>query len=489
MRVLQVSAELFPLLKTGGLADVAGALPPALAQAGADVRVLLPGFPSVWAGLSGAQTVGEFVSPWGDSVRLIQGVLTCLAHPGQPEGMVGYVLQAPHPYDRPGNPYEDAHNHPYGDNHRQFATLSRAAAHLGHGLDPAWRPKVLHCHDWHTGLVPAIVRHWPRADLHTVYTVHNLAYQGLFAQPHFAELGLPSWQFDMHGLEFWGQLSFMKAGLVYADRITTVSPTYAREIQTPEQGCGLDGVLRARAHVLSGLLNGVDDAVWNPAKDAALAQPYSAHALDGKAVCKAALQAEVGLKPQARAPLFAVVSRLTEQKGLHWVLQTAHTLLSHGAQLLVLGNGDTALEEGFARLAQAHPGQAAFVTGYNEALSHRIFAGSDVTVVPSRFEPCGLTQMYAMAYGSVPLVRRVGGLADTVTDTDFVSLARGTATGVVFDAFSAEALTQAYERSLALYQRPDDWAKIQQNGMQKPMSWRETSAQYVTLFHELMDKA
>lgn len=487
MRVLQVSAEIFPLLKTGGLADIAGALPPALLKAGCDVRVLLPGFPAILAGLQDPVHVGAFGMPWGEQVEVQFGALPAVSQAGQT--VYAYVLVAPGLYERPGNPYEDANKQAYADNHRRFAALGWAAAHLAHGLDTLWRAQLVHAHDWHAALAPACLAVWnggrsPRVP--SVYTIHNLAYQGVFWPQNFADLGMPNHVFSVQGLEYYGQISFMKAGLSYASHITTVSPTYAREIQTPDQGCGLDGLLRARASHLSGILNAVDDHVWNPATDKLIAHPFDVRNMAGKAKNKAALQTEMGLALDPEAPLFAVVSRLTEQKGLPLVLAGMDEITSRGGQLLVLGNGDTHLEQAFALQASANPTQVAFRTGYDESLAHRIFAGSDIIQVPSRFEPCGLTQMYGLKYGAVPLVRRVGGLADTVTDSDLGTLDDQTATGIVFNDFTVDDYRHAVRKAFALYRRRTDWSRVRQTGMRIAFDWGSAAQQYIQLYQSLI---
>jgi len=480
MKVLQVSAEIFPLLKTGGLADVAGALPQALGNAGADVRVLLPGFAPVLADLHDNRLLTQLTTPWGEAIAVRQGRLASL-------DLAAYVIDAPALYLRPGTPYEDAQHQPFSDNDRRFALLGWVAAQLAARLDEQWQPRVVHSHDWHAALAGAYMAYLPpqRARVASVFTVHNLAYQGLFAPRHFFELGLPASAFAVDGLEFHGQLSFMKAGLYYADHITTVSPTYAREIQTPEQGCGLDGLLRTRAADLSGILNGVDEAVWNPAHDAALAAPFDARQIEGKARCKAALQQALGLTVQTQAPLFGVVSRLTEQKGLHLVLDVVDALMARGGQLVVLGTGEAALQKAFAERARAHPGAMSVRIGYDEPYAHQIFAGSDVTLVPSRFEPCGLTQMYGLKYGSLPLVHRVGGLADTVVDCSLEDLADGKANGFVFERFDAHTLSRAVARAFALYARPSLWRQVRARGMRQPLGWGQAAAQYLALYRRL----
>ena len=486
MRVLQVSAEIFPLLKTGGLADIAGALPQALAGVGCQVRALLPGFPAILQALQASSLVGEFRAPWGDTVRVRLGQLAGV--PGGDGPLSAYVLEAPALYARPGNPYEDAQRRPYADNHRRFAALGWAAAHLAHGLDGDWAPQIVHCHDWHAGLAPACLKHWPgpAAGVRTLYTVHNLAYQGLFGPEVFGELGLPAAAFQLDGLEFHGQVSFMKAGLHYADHLSTVSPSYASEIQTPEQGCGLDGLLRSRREQLTGILNAVDEAVWSPGADALIEHVYTPARMAGKALCKAALQRCSGLGEQADAPLFALVGRITEQKGLSLVLAGVDEIVAQGGQLLVLGSGETGLEQALQQQAVRHPGRVAVHLGYDEALAHRIFAGSDVTLVPSLFEPCGLTQMYGLKYGSLPLVRAVGGLADTVIDADLATLADHSATGFVFGPFTDAAYQHALRRAFALYGKRAAWARVRQTGMRQPLGWAPAAARYLALYQRLL---
>lgn len=480
MKVLQVSAEIFPLLKTGGLADIAGALPQALQAVGADVRVVLPGFSTILADLESPSLLAQTLAPWGELVRVYQGRLATL-------GVQAYVIDVPHFYQRSGTPYENAQRQPHGDNHRRFALLGWVAAQLAYGLDAQWQPNVVHSHDWHAGLTPAYMAFMPHsgARVASVFTVHNLAYQGVFSPSYFFDLGLPHGAFSLNGLEFHGQVSFMKSGLYFADHITTVSPTYAREIQTHEQGCGLDGLLRERSTALSGILNAVDEAVWDPAHDPAIASPYSADKPAGKARCKAALQQELGLEQRADVPLFGVVSRLTEQKGLHLVLATLDVILSRGGQLVLLGAGDALLESAFQARAAACPQQVSVRIGYDEVFAHRIFAATDVTLVPSRFEPCGLTQMYGLKYGSLPLVHRVGGLADTVVDSSLEDLAEGCANGFVFNHFDTRALERALCRAFALYARPAEWRLVRSAAMRQKLGWETAAAQYMTLYQRL----
>lgn len=477
MRVLQVSAELFPLLKTGGLADVTGALPAALTRQGCELRLLLPGLPAILEGVQSSPRASlPLRSPWGGQhgIRI-----------GQWNGHVTYLVEAPELYGRGGNPYVDAAGLPHADSARRFALLGHAAAQLASGLDPQWRPGLVHAHDWHAGLAPAAL-HFQRLRGETtaasVFTVHNLAYQGLFPAPSFSDLGLPPTAFQLQGLEYFGQVSFMKAGLQYADRLTTVSPSYALEMQTPEQGCGLDGLLRQRAPVLTGILNGVDPLVWDPARDSYLDAPFDAAHLGLRGANKAALQAEVGLAERPGALLFGVVSRLTEQKGLHLLLDGLGLLLQHGGQLVVLGSGEPALEAAFAQAARQHPQSVALRLGFDERRSHRVFAGADSILVPSRFEPCGLTQLYGLAYGCLPLVHRVGGLADTVADCTLENLADDSATGFVFDRFTRDAFCAALRRAFALQAQPAQWQRAQQAAMRRRFDWDHAAAQYLHVY-------
>ena len=484
MRVLHVGAEIHPFVKTGGLADVVAALPAAQRREGADARVLLPGLPALLAAHRGARCVGLVQPPWGGSkAELLEGRLDAATLADLPV----ILLRQDTLYARAGTPYGDGSGHAFVDNHRRFALLGLAAARLAEGADAGWVPQVLHGHDWHAGLgfaYLAFARRAGRASAAGVFTIHNLAFQGLFAHAHFNELGLPFEAWSQHGVEFHGQLSFMKAALHYAHRITTVSPTYAREIQGAELGAGLDGLLRERAAVVGGILNGVDDAVWDPAHDAAIAATYDVRRLAGKAACKAALQAECGLEPRDDMPLFAAVSRLTEQKGLQLVVEAIDELVSRGGQLVVLGSGDASLEAALRAAAQRHPKHVALRQGYDEALSHRIFAGSDVTLVPSRFEPCGLTQMYALRYGSLPLVRRTGGLADTVVDCTLEDMAEERATGFVFERSDVGDLVRALRRAFTLWRRPREWRTVQRRGMAQRFGWGEAARRYLALYDE-----
>lgn len=481
MKVLHAGAELFPLVKTGGLADVMGALPQALVAQGADVRLVLPGLPAILRGVEDQRLVCE-IGPMFGAARISLRLGT-VGFGGVP----AYVVDAPQLYRRDGNPYLDAGGTEWSDNLQRFALLGWAVAHLASGeLDSNWVPELVHAHDWHAALACAYMAAQPASRARSVFTVHNLAYQGLFDAHDFHLLGLPG-RFMLPGaLEFHGRISFMKAGLAYAQRVTTVSPSYAAEIAMPEFGCGLDGVIRARGVAVSGILNGVDRKVWDPSTDSLIEARYGADAMQGKARCKAALQQALGLAADARAPLLTVVSRLTAQKGLDLLLQALPELLAHGAQLALQGTGDAALEAAFVAAAKAHAGRVAVRIAYDESLAHRMVAGADMILVPSRFEPCGLTQLYGLRYGTVPVVRRVGGLADTVVDAGDDARADDRATGFVFDAATPAALSEAVVRAIALFGRAQSWQRLMRCGMAQDFSWEPAAARYMALYREML---
>jgi len=484
MRVLQVAAEIFPLIKTGGLADVVGALPGALAEQGAEVRLLLPGLPAITESVLHPRLVWEGGPLFGAARIAIRLGRMPYSH------LPVYVLDAPWFFRRPGSPYQSPRGEEWSDNLARFALLGWVAAHLAGGeLDPSWTPAIVHAHDWHAAMSCAYMAAHPGTTAASVFTIHNLAYQGLFAQADFGQLGLPAAFLRSHGLEYHGQLSFMKAGLTYARRVTTVSPTYAREIATHEFGCGLDGVIRSRHGEVSGILNGVDTAVWDPATDTALPAFYDAQAPAGKQLCKRMLQRELGLADDPDAPVFGVVSRLTAQKGLDLLLAALPALIAGGAQLALQGTGDAALEAAFLEAARAHPGRVAVRIGYDEVFAHRLIAGADLIVVPSRFEPCGLTQLYGLRYGTLPLVRRVGGLADTVVDATEAAIDGGQATGFAFGAATPAALEGAIARAIALYRDRPRWAGLMRSAMACDFGWRGAAARYLALYRELAPAA
>ena len=484
MRVLHAGAEIFPLVKTGGLADVLGALPQALISAGADVRLVLPGLPAIVQGLQQQREPHELGAAFGAArVTLRFG---CLAHSGVP----AYVVDAPFLYQRPGNPYLAADGAEWPDNAQRFALLGWVAAHLASAeLDPDWKPDVLNLHDWHAAMACAYLAAHPGNAAATVYTVHNLAYQGLFAADDYPLMGLPNRFMVPQGLEFHGQFSFMKAGLAYAQRVTTVSPTYAGEMATAEFGCGLDGLVRLRGKDVSGILNGVDPAVWSPDTDRYIAARYSSAALLGKQACKTALQRALGLDVAAQAPLFAVVSRLTSQKGLDLVLDKLPELVAQGAQLAVQGSGDAALEAAFTAAAAQYRGQVAVQLGYDEAFAHQMIAGADAMLVPSRFEPCGLTQLYALRYGTVPVVRRVGGLADTVVDAGQGAVVDERATGFMFGPATPDALGGALTRAVVRYRQNAQWRRLMLRGMAQDFSWGSAAEKYLALYRGMLPSA
>jgi starch synthase len=480
MRVLHVAAEIFPLVKTGGLADVLGALPQALIGQGADVRLLLPGLPAIADAVLHQKVICEIGQAFGAArITLRLGRMPYSKVPV-------YVIDAPLLFRRPGSPYQSSDGSEWVDNVQRFALLGWVGAHLASGeLDAAWAPQVLHAHDWHAAMSCAYLAAHPPTTVATVFTVHNLAYQGLFPHGDFGLLGLPARFMASSGLEYHQQVSFMKAGLKFAQRVTTVSPTYAREIATHEFGFGLDGVIRGRGADVSGVLNGVDGAVWDPATDASLPACYSPGRLAGKAVCKLALQSEMGLAPRPEATLFGVVSRLTSQKGLDLVLGALPGLIRSGGQLVLQGEGDAALEAAFVAAAAADPGSVAVRIGYDEAFAHRIIAGADAILVPSRFEPCGLTQLYGLRYGTLPVVHRVGGLIDTVVDASEEAVKADRATGFAFEAATPGALESAIHRAIAAHAKPEMWTRLMLRAMAQDFSWNGSAQKYMTLYRQL----
>ena len=476
MRVLHVAAEIYPWVKVGGLGDVLGALPKAQREIGVRARLLLPAYPALKKAFPDAQPVGALENLLGSGPARFLLALT-------PEGVPIYLLDAPTLFDRPGGPYEET-----GDSYVRFGALSFGAAWLAkHGDAHGWRPRILHCHDWQTALAPVYLAMWGGDRPATVMTIHNLAYQGIYNKDILEKLELPPEAFQMAGVEYHGDLSFLKGGLHFADRISTVSPTYAQEIQGKAFGEGLEGLLAYRRHDLVGILNGVDGRVWNPSCSPHVPEHFDAIHRSGKKVCKNLLQRELHLSEDAHAPLCVVVSRLAIQKGLDLVLANVEHLLSQGAQLALLGSGDPLMEHEFKAAARRHRGRVAVRIGYDEALAHRLLAGADILLVPSRFEPCGLTQLYALKYGAVPVVRRTGGLADTVVDTTVETLAAGTATGFAFDHVDGWALGEAISRACELYHRQSkDWAQVQKNGMKQDFSWRASARLYGKLYQELL---
>ena len=481
LQVLSVASEVYPLIKTGGLADVVGALPGALSAHGVAFQTLLPAYPKVLSALgSDMEALHVWPNLFGGEARLLRG---------RTAGLDILALDAPHLYGREGNPYLASNGTDWPDNAFRFAALGRAAADIGTGVVAPLAPDVVHAHDWQAGLTLAYLRYREGRKPGTIFTVHNMAFPGQFPASLLSALDLPSAAMNVDGVEYFGTISFLKAGLWFADRITTVSPTYAAEILTPENGMGFDGLLRTRARVLSGVRNGIDEEVWDPASDRYIASRYKAKTLRLRAANKSALQTRLGLAADPDALLFGVVSRLSSQKGLDLLLAAVPTIVELGGQLAVLGSGDSGLENGFRDAAASHLGTIGVQVGYDEGLAHLIQAGSDALLVPSRFEPCGLTQMCALRYGCVPVVARVGGLADTVVDANEMALASGAATGFQFSPVTLDALDMAIRRTAAVYRDKDDWTGMIKAGMATDVSWRRPAKVMAGLYRSLADNA
>lgn len=477
LRVLAVASEIYPIVKTGGLADVVGALPTALRAYDIETRTLVPGYPNVIKALPEAEELLHVPHFFGGPVRLLGG-----SH----GNLDLLVLDAPHLFARPGNLYVTPDGKDWPDNGVRFAALSRMAADIGLGAIPSFVPEIVHAHDWQAGLTPAYLHLAHQPGPATVMTVHNLAYQGKFPHQMLDVFGMPPESFSIHGVEYYGMIGFLKAGLQFADRITTVSPTYAREIQADEGGMGLGGLLRERSQVLSGILNGIDISVWNPETDPDIAARFSATELESRAANKLALQRRLGLDPSPSAPLLGVVSRLSWQKGLDILLENVPTILGEGMQLALLGSGDPDLQDRYQAAAKANAGRIAVLIGYDEALAHLIQAGADALVVPSRFEPCGLTQLCALRYGAIPIVSQVGGLADTVIDVKEADIAGGAATGFKFGPVTAQALAAALHRANILWQDQQAWRRLQHNGMSTDVSWRNRASRYAAVYRDVV---
>lgn len=474
-RVLSVASECAPLLKTGGLADVVGALPSALEPHGWTTRVLMPAYPSV------RERVGASRRVWS-SDDLFGGpavVRRCTV-----SGLRLMLLDAPHLFDRAGGPYNDD-GRDHHDNHVRFAALSWAASRIAiDGTEDGWRPDVVHAHDWQAGLVPSYLV-YAGSPVPSVMTVHNIAFQGVFGPDQLDRVNLPTWDFVPDALEYHGAVSALKAGLVHASRVTTVSRTYADELTTPEFGFGLEGVVSARRDrgELSGIVNGIDTAVWDPASDPHTI-PYSADDPSGKASARAALLAEFGLA-EPSGPLAVVVARLTEQKGIDLLLSELPRFLDAGGAVAVLGTGEPGFERALVELAAGRPDRVGVRIGYDEPLSHRMYAGGDLVLVPSRFEPCGLTQLYGLRYGALPLVASTGGLRDTVSDATPERIAAGTATGFSFADIGRQGLADALDRAVALHRDRDAWSRVRDTAMRTPVDWGTSAAAYASLFSEL----
>ena len=472
MKVLFCVSEAVPLAKTGGLADVGGALPAALMELGTDVRLALPRYRGI--GLAGSRPAGTVEVQVGADrlqVAILDGKMP-------DTGVPAWLVDQPRLFNRAGLYGEGGKDYP--DNLARFASLCRAL--LTWLERQSWRPDLIHCHDWQTALVPAILAAGQAPQTATLLTIHNLAYQGLFPAAQFAMTGLPASMYTIAGLEFWGQVNLLKGGLMLADLLSTVSETYALEIQTPEFGAGLDGVLRDRADDLFGILNGVDYRAWDPAHDPLIPARYTVDNLSGKRACKAHLQQEFGLPPDPAIPLIGMVTRLADQKGLDLVAAILGDLFAAGTQLVVLGTGDPRYERMLADAARQHPREAGVRIGFDNALAHRIEAGADIFLMPSRYEPSGLNQLYSLRYGTVPVVRRTGGLADSIRDATPQAVETGTANGFVFIDYTPQALLLAIQRALAAFRDPGTWREVQRVGMTADFSWAESAKKYVGLY-------
>ena len=487
LRVLSIASEIYPLIKIGELADVTGALPIALKSEGIEVRTVVPGYPSVMNSLGLVEGVIHLPNFFGAEARLIRATSSEL-------GL--FVLDAPHLFSRAGNPYLRADGADWPDNALRFAALARIAADIGLGFVSSFVPDIVHAHDWHGALALAYMHYSDRQRPATVMTVHNLAYQGVFPREMLAAIDLPPQSFTVHGVEYYERIGFLKAGLYFADRITTVSPTYAREILSDEGGMGLGGLLRERSGDLTGILNGIDTSVWDPATDPHIpgcfytdvSSGFESEVLKNRATNKAALQRRLGLQLAPDVFMLGVIGRLSSKKGLDLLLENLPAIVREGMQLVVLGSGgDRSLQYRYRAAAQAHPERVSVTIGHDEGLAHLIQAGADALVVPSRFEPCGLTQLCALRYGTVPIVSRIGGLEDTVVDADDFAITGGGQTGFKFGPVTAENLAGVLQRACATFHDVAAWRRIQRNGMSIDVSWRNPASRYADLYSSLVE--
>ncbi len=479
MRVLFATAEAYPLAKTGGLADVSRALPLALRRLGLDVRLLMPAYPRAYVRIENPRIAAKIAPALGvDDASLVEGTF--------PEtDLPVYLIDSPSLFRRNGGLYQDETGKDWPDNALRFAFLAHVGTEIALGrlnLPQSWRPDIVHANDWHAGLLPLNLSLQSGKRPSTVFTTHNMAFQGNFPAHWLDKLGISGACFQAAGVEFYNQISFLKAGLRYADRVTTVSPTYAKEILTPEFGCGMEGVLRQRQGDFVGILNGIDDKLWNPSCDVMLPRTFHVSDISGKRTCKAALQQEMGLAVAPDTPLIGFVSRITHQKMADVILEALPWLCAQDVQFVSVGEGDPAMEAGFDQARELYSGKAAVIVGYDEPMAHRLQAAADILLAPARFEPCGLTQLYALKYGTLPVVRRTGGLADTVVDATATSIADRTATGFVFDNATSEDLIAALARALSLYREPLIWRRLQLQAMAQDFSWDASAAQYAALY-------
>jgi starch synthase len=475
-KILFVCSEAHPLIKTGGLADVAGSLPRALAELSQDIRIILPNYQS----LQKTEEV-HFIS----TVRVDNQDANILETTLPNSDLKVLLIDCPELFDTPGNPYVDETGNPWDNIAERFTLFCRVAVEIAmNRAHLNWQPDVVHCNDWQTGLIPALLSIESNTPS-TVFTIHNMAYQGVFPESTFSDLHLPTQLWNPNGVEFHGMLSFIKGGLSHANRITTVSPTYALEIQTPEFGYGLEGLLSHKYNILSGIINVMDLDQWNPSTDESISEPYDIDSLEKKVINKTSLQARSSLPVNKSVPLFGLISRLVDQKGIDLLLDCLTEMVEMPLQFVLLGSGDKSVEQKLLNFARLYPKKVSITIGYNEALAHQIEAGADIFLMPSRFEPCGLNQMYSQRYGTIPIVRETGGLADSIEDATPKSLAKNTATGISFKEASYGALLEAIKRAMLLYHDKKTWKKIQITAMQKDFSWEGSAKQYLALYEEI----
>lgn len=478
-KILFVTSEAHPLIKTGGLADVSGSLPKALAELSQEIRILLPRYHSIQLPEGSAPLCSLMIN--NHHVDLYETQLDT-------SGIIVWLVDCPEYFDVPGNPYVDAQGQAWSNIAERFALFCRVAVEIAMNRTHIdWQPDLVHCNDWQSGLVPAFLSQEQQRPT-TVFTIHNLAYQGTFPKSTFRTLNIPNYFWNPNGLEYYKSLSFIKGGLAYADQITTVSPTYAQEIQTPEFGYGLEGLLIYRQDALCGIVNGIDYQTWCPDQDSLISEPYNAENLSKKYGNKQALQQRMNLPVDKRIPMIGLIGRLVEQKGIDIIINNLEALMAMNVQFVLLGSGGKEYENYFTMQAGKHPDKMAVTIGYDEALAHQIEAGADIFLMPSKFEPCGLNQMYSQRYGTIPIVRRTGGLADTVTDTIPETIADKSATGIVFDQPESGALLEAIKRALLLYSNKKIWKQIQVSAMTRDFSWQVSAKKYLDLYQRVIDK-
>jgi starch synthase len=479
MSILFATSEYYPLVKTGGLADVSSALPGALLETGQDVTVVLPGYGSV------LEKLGNPIQEFEFTDHLLPDDVSVREYSNPHDDVPLLVVCSDALFNRDGGPYTDSNGSDWPDNAQRYAHFCRAVVNLlSPSLSPYTKPfDIVHCNDWQTGLVPAFVALYG-LETHTVFTIHNLAYQGIYDRFTFDALGLPPewWQFE--ALEFYGNFSFLKAGVVFSNWVTTVSPTYSREILEEPLACGMSGLLQHYQNKLVGILNGVDYQLWDPATDPHVTFHYDSESIAEKLKNKLDLQRHKGLRLSKSAPLIGVVSRLVHQKGMDWVLSAMEQLQKEKVQWVILGSGDGYLETRLRQLAEANPKTMSVTIGYNEALAHQIEASADLFAMPSRYEPCGLNQIYSLRYGTLPIVRATGGLIDTVVDVNEASVEQETATGFVFTEESSDAFLETVRRATAFYSKRKTWNKIQIRAMAQNFDWSSSARSYLELYEQ-----